>query len=75
MNKLEREIWEVIESAAIETDNRVNRDSRGHKWTTDTRGHVRVHIGEFHNRVTCAKCGYSYCIACKDVPAIPCKES
>lgn len=66
---------ELLERAAVETDARVNKDTRGHVWEKDTRGHVIVDgSSDFHNHVKCEKCGYVYCIACHDAPPIACTK-
>jgi Fe2+ or Zn2+ uptake regulation protein len=70
-----RELLAVMERAAVETDARVNANTRGHVWEKDSRGHVIVDgSSDFHNHVTCEKCGYVYCIACHDSPPIACKK-
>lgn len=75
MDELTRELLAVMERAAIETDKRVNKNPRGHVWTKDSRGHVIVDgSSDYHNFVTCAKCGHTYCIACQSEPARPCHK-
>ena len=70
----EPELAEVMERAAVSQDERVNKDTRGHVWKLDEFRHVKIHGGDFHNTVTCEKCGYVYCIACHDVPPQACKK-
>jgi DNA primase catalytic subunit len=73
MDELTRKVLESIEAAARETDAKVNADTRGHVWETDTRGHVIVDgSSDYHNFITCAKCKGSYCIACYDRPTVDC---
>ena len=67
------ELLEILERASIETDKRVNADTRGHVWVTKN-NHVVVFGGDFHNHIHCQKCGYVYCIACHDVPPKPCTK-
>jgi hypothetical protein len=74
MDELTRKVIESVEAARQEYDIRVYKNARGHVWKTDDDGHVDVHVGDFHNTVTCSKCGYTYCTACHDVPPKECKK-
>ena len=69
-----KKLIELSERIAVETDTRVNKDTRGHVWKTNARGHVDVYVGDFHNNITCANCGYVYCIACHNRPQKNCKK-
>lgn len=65
MNKYdETKVLELLERSALETDARVNKSPNGHLWETRPDGHVDLYVGDFHSTVTCATCGYSYCIHC-----------
>ena len=68
------ELIAVLERAAVEQDARVNKDTRGHEWETNEQGHVKVWAGDFHNTITCVKCGYTYCIACYYRPNKDCTK-
>ena len=71
MNELSR----ILEAAAASQDARVNKNTRGHVWITRKDGHVDIDgSSDFHNHVTCAKCGYVYCIACFDSPQKDCTK-
>lgn len=65
---------ELMENAAISQDKRVNANTKGHVWKLNEFNHVKINGGDFHNTVTCANCGYTYCIACHDIPPKPCKK-
>ena len=75
MDEQTRELIELLERGAIETDARVNRVTLGHVWITRPDGHVFVDgSSDFHNHVKCATCGYVYCIACHNEPQKVCTK-
>lgn len=69
------ELAEVMEHSAQSWDARINANTRGHVWILDEFGHVEIDgSSDFHNHVTCAKCGYVYCVSCRDVPPKACNK-
>lgn len=50
------------------------KDSKGHEWQKDSDGNIDLVTFDvnFHNGPTCVKCGYSFCVHCKDNPDEPC---
>jgi Fe2+ or Zn2+ uptake regulation protein len=75
MDELTRKLIELSEQIDIENDARVNKNTRGHVWKLNDRGHVDIDgSSDFHNHVQCSKCGYVYCIACHDIPPKACTK-
>jgi hypothetical protein len=71
----EPKLAEVMENSALSQDARVNTNTRGHVWELNNFGHVEIDGStDYHNFVTCEKCGYVYCIACHDRPQKDCTK-